>query len=193
MIDVTDMVDYNRTDDELEVFWLFSILVAGKNADIAGAAIAKLLRGKPPYMSPLKFLNMLRKEGTLEGYLKEHRTGQYTKMMRAIEDSANINLRTASVEELQEVYGVGMKTARMFVLFSRPKQKYAVLDVHILKWLRQVYGYEARIPSKTPTTLKEYLRLEEMFLQAVRAFFPGMSVADADLHLWSIISGRAEE
>ena len=88
------------------------------------------------------------------------------------------NLKNVSVEELESIKGIGSKTARFFVLHSRPKVRHAVLDTHILKWMGSL---GVNVPKATPPK-KKYKELEEKFLAL--ADERKMSVADLDLHIW---------
>ena len=105
--------------------------------------------------------------------------GQYTRIVNAFREVAKLpSLTTITVSELEMVRGIGPKTARFFVLHSRPNQQIAVLDTHILAWMRS-NGVNA--PKATPT-LKRYLVLEDYFLR--EAWSRGMSPADLDLAIW---------
>ena len=48
----TDITNYNRTDVELQTFWLFCVLVAGKNSDTTAKLVKKLLANRGD-MTPL--------------------------------------------------------------------------------------------------------------------------------------------
>ena len=88
-------------------------------------------------------------------------------------------LETATLEELEEIYGIGPKTSRFFLMHSRPNQRVAALDTHILKELN-AQGVPA--PKSTPAYGRKYKQLEQEFIRL--ADVAGMSVADYDLHIW---------
>jgi thermostable 8-oxoguanine DNA glycosylase len=46
-------------------------------------------------------------------------------------------------------------------MYSRPDQRYAALDTHILKWLRS-RGHD--VPKSTPSSKKKYKEIEQLFL-----------------------------
>jgi thermostable 8-oxoguanine DNA glycosylase len=71
-----------------------------------------------------------------------------------------INLQTCSPTELETIHGIGPKTARFFIIWTRPDARVAALDVHVLRWLKTL-GYDA--PSQTPSG-KRYVELEIAFL-----------------------------
>lgn len=179
------ITDFNRTDAQLELFWIFSIMVAGKNSDQTAKVISRLFRGRE--QAPFQYLR--ENENALRNTLVANRTGQYTRYERAIKESLNLNLRTASIEELESVFGVGPKTSRFFLLHTRGGE-YVVLDTHILKWLK---AQGMMVPDSTPTDKRKYAMFEKMALFVIKGAFPGLSLADADLLIWSSISGRLEE
>jgi endonuclease III len=90
-----------------------------------------------------------------------------------------------TIEELESVYGVGSKTARFFVLHSRPDANVACLDTHILKWLNEK-GYN--VPKSTPSK-KKYSEIEKLFLQ--EAIIHQMTPADLHLTIWKSYATKA--
>lgn len=88
-------------------------------------------------------------------------------------------------ERLEQVTGVGPKTARFFLVHSSENARYAVLDTHILKFLKELYP-EKDIPKSTPTSKKKYRELEYLFLREYdrHATVSGASLAEFDLNLW---------
>lgn len=186
-IDPVKITDFNRSDRELSLFWLFCIMVAGKNADQTAAKVAKLAASVPQDVDLFRWLAT---EPDLHNLLVAHRVGQYGRIKLAIEQSAELDLRTASVTQLQAVHGIGPKTARFFLLHSRPGVEVAVLDTHILRWMRERFGL-VDLPTSTPS-VTQYLRIEPVALNLMRATFPGLTIAEADLMIWATMSGRLE-
>jgi thermostable 8-oxoguanine DNA glycosylase len=84
------------------------------------------------------------------------------------------------VEELEKIPGLGLKTSRFFLLHSRKDQQVAVLDTHILRWMRS-RGWKA--PKATPP-LKKYKELEVAFL--MECVWSGMTPATLDLFIWKM-------
>lgn len=185
-IDPVKITDFNRSDRELELFWLFCICVAGKNADQTAAKVGALAAMVPQDASLFRWLAT---DDDLLLRLVACRMGQYARIQRAISESAALDLRTASVFELQAVHGVGPKTARFFILHSRPGAWVAVLDTHVLRWMRE--RFDVKTPKSTPSGA-QYLRLERVALDLIEANFPGLTVAEADLLIWATMSGRLE-
>jgi thermostable 8-oxoguanine DNA glycosylase len=63
-------------------------------------------------------------------------------------------------------------------MWSRPNENHAIIDTHILKWLK-AQGV-SNVPKATPTA-KNYTRLEQEFLSRVP---DGMTPAEFDLQIW---------
>jgi len=101
--------------------------------------------------------------------------------------SLDLNLRTCTLEDLLKIHGVGNKTARFFLLHTRAGCEYAVLDTHILKWMRN-RGED--VPKSTPTNSKVYRELEKRFRYLSRLAHPSLTDAQIDLLIWSEQSGR---
>jgi hypothetical protein len=186
MIDPLRVTDFDRSQEGLELFWVFCVVVAGKNADSMAEAVRRLLAARPPGQRPLAYLQSL--GPGLHDALVASRTGQYRRIAGALAGSFNLDLATAPIERLEQVHGVGPKTARYFVLHTRAGARVAVLDTHLLKWLRR-RGLPD-VPPHTPGSRKRYLELESRAIRAIGRAFPGMTLAEADLHIWATTSGR---
>jgi thermostable 8-oxoguanine DNA glycosylase len=189
MITPTQITKFDRTDTELQSFWLFGAFCAGKNSDYAAACLAKLLN-KIGDKTPFEYLRDLG-ETNIHNALVAARIGQYSRLTRFIMESLDLDLRTATLSDLTGVFGIGPKTARFFLVHSRSDASHAILDTHILKYLRE--KSDSIVETQTPTTKKRYEELEKMFLFFVYFDFPHMTVADIDLMLWMKYSGRLQE
>lgn len=158
---------------------IYSIIVAGKSASFAQDAIARLFRwGDPPFDTVRTWM----RKGCLMRKLKAARTGNYTKLSKALRQLVsleNLDLTQCSVSDLEDIHGIGPKTARFFVLWTQPGAQCAALDVHILRWLRSL-GYDA--PRQTPASRKRYHELERVFL--AEAAKRNISPADLDRKIW---------
>jgi len=187
MVDPTNFTNFNRTVSELEELLIFSICVAGKPAMRTAKAVANLLAYcDSASIAPFDIIRWLIKGNLLVAAMEAQGIGQYSRIGRALKESveANLDLRKCSVEDLESIHGIGPKTARMFILHTRPNQRIAALDTHILKFLKEK-GHD--VPKTTPSG-KRYLTLEQAFL--TEADKSGMTVADFDLHLWRKYSGN---
>ncbi len=188
MIDPVNITKFENTKEELEEVLLFWVLAAGKNAITASRCLDNFLK----YIYKLKGLenqpfNCIKKTGSdLPQIMRNHGIGCYNNKSKTFWQLANSNLdlRSCSVEDLEKIYGIGMKTSRCFIIHSRRDAQCAGLDVHLLHFLRDK-GYN--VPSQTPTK-KSYLEIEKIFLKIVRE--SGLSVAEYDLMVWREYSGR---
>ena len=186
MIQPTQVTNFNRTDDELQTFWIYSIVVAGKPSDWASRVVTKFLKNRK-HMTPFYYIASM--GYGLRNTLVANRVGQYNRITLALEQSLDLDLQTCTVEDLESIYGVGPKTARFFLLHTREDVECAVLDTHILAWMRS-FGIDT--PTATPNGEK-YADLEAIALRLMKSEFPGMSIADADLLIWSMMSGRVSD
>lgn len=186
-IDPKNITKFDRSQEELEFFWLFCILVAGKNADWASLKLLDLFRNKPEDQTPFEFLKTRLTD--LNNILVANKVGQYRRITKAIEQSISLDLKTATLDEFLEVFGVGPKTARFFILHTRKDAECAVLDTHILKWMRTIVHESIDVPTSTPP-VKEYEKWEKMATKMMQVWFKGISLAEADLMIWTQMSGR---
>jgi hypothetical protein len=120
--------------------------------------------------------------------LRAARTGNYRKLSRALPELARsgLDLRRCSVADLEALYGVGPKTARYFILHTRPDARVAALDTHVLKYLSTL-GHE--VPKSTPSSGRRYAELEKAFLAEADSL--GLSPAHLDLLVWTSYSKSA--
>jgi thermostable 8-oxoguanine DNA glycosylase len=192
-LDVRNITKLNRTKKELEEFLLLCLCVAGKTATIQEAKLRSFLnRLVVTVPAPKNNLDVtpfyrLRKlsEDQIRSLLEQVGMGQYTRITAAIKKavSMRLDLSKCPLEKLEEIPGLGRKTSRFFILHSRPNARVAVLDTHVLKYLKQ--NGVPNVPSSTPGSLGEYLRLEEAFLEIyekVKDEYP--TVAEFDLYIW---------
>lgn len=181
MIVPEKITNYNRTEAELEEFLMFAILVAGKTAKTQAKKLEQFLSNCPyAKYTPFQHLEYLVKTNTLTAEMMQYKLGQYKRLLIAFLGILRFkgNLKNVTIDELESISGIGSKTARFFVLHSRPDAKVAVLDTHILKWMSEK-GY--KVPKVTPTK-KKYGEIEKLFLQ--EAINHQLTPADLDLEIW---------
>jgi thermostable 8-oxoguanine DNA glycosylase len=191
MIDPRYITNFKRSEEELQEFLLFCVAVAGKNASVAAKAVNAITEN---IKSPVFWHYCSFPEDILED-CQVAKIGQYTKLHRAIDEIAQRLGRFRSASELQledllGIHGIGPKTARFFLLHTRPGIHVAVLDVHILRWMKD-RGLTKIV--STPQHPGVYIALERLWLNAIRSEFPGKSPAEADLLIWLTQSGRLQE
>lgn len=158
---------------------VYSVLVANKSAKFADTVMERLfvVIGEMPFEVIEKIIG----EARLSAWLRAAHTGRYRVLTKTFPALLNINLRTCGVQTLELVPGIGPKTARFFLLWTRPDIEVAALDRHILKWLRK-QGVDA--PIGTPQPGKTYQRLERIFIEEARK--RKISVRDLDYAVWSM-------
>lgn len=167
---------------EIERKLLYSVIVAGKSAVFAENALARFLSGADEE-TPFQYVRRLKESGRLYDTLKECRCGNYTKICQCFLEVVDVDVGNCSVADLEAIHGIGPKTARFFLLWTRPGVRFAALDTHVLKWLRKV-GYDA--PHSTPSGRK-YRELEVAFLQ--EADDMGLTPRELDWKIWSEYAG----
>lgn len=187
MITPKDITNFSRTTHELQSFFLFGLFCAGKNSDYASKCLSRLLSKDKD--EPFKILKNLGEIG-IHNALVASRIGQYSRLTKGIMQALDLDLATCSLDDLMNIHGVGPKTARFFLLHTRANYECAVLDTHILKFLRD---HQVDAPKNTPTNYKQYLDLEKKFIYLAKINFPSMALADIDLTLWMKYSGRLDE
>jgi thermostable 8-oxoguanine DNA glycosylase len=180
MIDAANITNYNQTTQELEEFITFWVFAAGKNGTRAANIVNKL--SNDVQGSLFKYL----KQCTLNNLVdicKYYGTGCHNIKARSIYElvHADLDLTTCSIKDLESIYGIGRKTSRCFMVHSRAEVEYACLDTHILKFLSR--EGVPNVPKSTPSTKKEYLRLEQEFLTLAKKY--GKLPAVLDLEIWN--------
>jgi thermostable 8-oxoguanine DNA glycosylase len=191
MIDPTDVTKFDRTDAELQEFWLFCLCVAGKTAVTQAKHLeAFLSAGRaefPNFQTPFQVVAVLEQCGMLLDSIKDAKLGQYNKLSRAFSQSLGTDLKTCTIADLEAIHGAGAKTARYFMLHTRANQRIACLDTHVIRHMRDL-GLTTQVG--TPGG-KKYAELEKEFLKLADA--SGMSVADFDLHIWNTYAKKAKD
>ena len=198
MITPTTITNFNRTEAELEEFLMFAILVAGKGAEQQAKKLDAFLKQQQfantisqehgNTWTPFDELELQIQNDYLDRNMRKYKLGQYNRIGKAFRGILKFkdNLKNVTIEQLESIKGIGSKTARFFVLHSRPDAQVGVLDTHILKWLTEK-GY--KVPKATPPK-KKYAEIEKLFLQ--EATFHLMSPADLDLAIWKSYATKAK-
>ena len=160
------ITDFNRSQADLELFAVFAVCVAGKKAQQTADKVNEHFRDvqtPTKQLTPFETIKSLIGANIFGGYLQHAKFGQYKRIYRALRDLAEsgIDLKTCTVEDLEAIHGIGPKTSRFIIMHSRPKQRLATLDTHILRWMRD-QGIET--PKATPQSKKLYKELEQKFL-----------------------------
>ena len=165
-----------------QYYLIYSILVAGKSAQFAETKAHKFLEGKVDTVSPFEFIKWLIEKNLLESHLLGCKTGCYTKLNKAFRGIVNLDALTCTLTDLEAIHGIGPKTSRFFMMWTRPDQRYAALDTHILKWLKYL-GYD--VPKSTPSGNK-YTEIQDIFLKEADA--RGRGPRELDYQIWEYCS-----
>ena len=130
MIDPNNVTNPARTAAELGEFLLFCVVVAGKNADQQSLKLERFLGGRRPFA----FIRASDRDGTLDGRLRDVRLGKYSLLGRSFRELARsgADLGSCGWEALTRFPGIGIKTAKFFILHSRAREMHGVLDTHVL-------------------------------------------------------------
>jgi thermostable 8-oxoguanine DNA glycosylase len=194
MVDAKYATKFDRNDNELEEFLIFCVCVANKDATRTAKSVHELLAYLQNFakvigfhtVSPLQSIilySIYHTGDNLRNLLYTYKiTPHVNKTIALLEVIAKkINPRTCTVEDLEAIKGIGSKTARYFLLHSRPGLRLAVLDTHILKWLRD---QGVNTPKSTPPKgSARYKELELTFLALADKL--GKSPAELDLAIWN--------
>ena len=187
MIDPECITNYNLSEKELQEHILFWVCAAGKNGRTAAKCLDNFLEEvEAHYWGPMKSIFIaVQKGGNLPFIMRDCGIGCYMSKARTFLELSlavgmkELDIRTCSAVDIEKIYGIGMKTSRCFILHSRKGARYAGLDTHLLKFLREL-GYN--VPKSTPTG-KKYLELEQIFLNYADKL--GKTPADLDLEIWN--------
>lgn len=173
---------FDRTTQELQENLLFCVVVAGKKASTQIKLLHLFLNGS---QSPFEYIKSLDSLGELTLKLRESRLGQYTRLASCFRElvSSDLDLSTCTVEDLENIHGIGPKTARFFISCNRKDARHAVIDTYILRFMRDVLCITA--PTTTPHG-NEYLRLEKIYLSLVDSL--NVNPAEFDLAIWNSYS-----
>lgn len=195
-IDPNNITTQNLDRFELEYYLIFWILVAGKKASTISKGYSKLCRtiieesnndgyrGNGGIFDRLRYLTF-GGNTWLVNKMKECGIGCYVNKSLAIMDLVNkdIDITTCSMDDLMTVKGIGPKTACCFLLHNRGETNIAGLDTHILKFLKAL-KYD--VPKSTPSSLKKYKEIQNMFLEVCK--LNRRTAAELDLLIWRIYS-----
>lgn len=187
MIDPRNIVRH-YTDPELEELLMFCILVAGKQSKATAIRLHNVLNflniSTGQYV--FSFLRQ-RSEKEIADILQLYGIGCFRQKAKTLSQASRrfcfncSNLRKASVEDLESIWGIGPKTSRFFRMCHNPMARHAALDTHILRYMRD-QGIDA--PRSTPKGRK-YIELEQKFLDLVPE---NKTPAEFDLEIWNTYS-----
>lgn len=189
LIDPIKITNYNQSKSQLELSILFWCFAAGHNAISTAKGINKFLTSlyqETQNNSPFNSIRSIPYWSNVVEALGNSGLGCWRKKSRTIWELvySELNLKTCSIEDLEEIYYIGPKTSRCFILHSREGVRVAGLDTHLLKYMKDM-GFV--VPKSTPQG-KKYKVLEQEFLKLCDEV--GKTPAEFDLELWLKYSNR---
>ena len=190
LVDPNNITKFDCTDHELQLVLLFWICAAGKKASTAARNLDRMLSyGSDRFGMDEPFKIIRRFGAELAESMRIHGIGCYNNKSRSMLDLADkdFDLKKCSVSDLESVHCIGPKTARCFLIHSRKDARFAGLDTHALKYMRE-QGFD--VPKSTPSG-KKYLDLEAKFLEM--ADRSGKTPAEFDLDIWRHYSSKASQ
>ena len=186
---------FDATPDQLEQFLIFSRMVANKRSSERAPKVEGLVRdlleqygGTSPFEALTKAAEA--GKGDIEQLVYKYGLAPYKDTIPFLYDLAQNppDLKNASAEDLQNLFGIGHATANFFKMHTDPTQSDKVkLDTHVLRWLRNYGGYPDA-PVATPPKGPIY----DKYADAVReiAAEHGTTPSNLDLAIWLRDSGN---
>ena len=182
MIDPHNITNFDRTAAELQEFALFAPAVAGKTAAQIARALDRFL-GESGACQPFARIRAYDQEGKLTDRIRDAKLGKWRTLTSCYRSLANsrLDLRSCALTELESIDGIGPKTSRFFVMHTRRDVRVAVLDTHVLSYLRSL-GHT--VPKATPQSSSSYERIEKLFIDHATKI-GRTDLAALDLEIWS--------
>ena len=186
--DFDSLYNTERNENQLIKFLLFGIFVAGKNSKVTAKRLDNLFYFAPTDIlkNPAQWLMDMGEE-RFKWVCKQSGLGCYNQRWKSVvslnEWLKTNSLQYASLGQILEIKGVGNKTARFFILFSRPYARFAVVDTHILKEINSIYGTDFTLTGSN----KQYKMLEMLWLDYIEPDTPPEQndfYARADFNGW---------
>ena len=208
MINPLEVKNYNRTESELEEFLLFCINVAGKKSSVEAPKLERFLVGlKDRYgdactdrHSPFSLLRYAYVNGTLLDLMKKYGISPYSQRYNSYvdlimsdvvreRDCRGRNLAAATLKDLLQIRGVGLKTSRFFLSNTQKDFDEPMLDTHIMSYLRDEGHKDA--PRTTPQNPKVYAKWAAIFSEKARQ--EQKSVRELDIQVWKKYSKTKQQ
>lgn len=160
-IDYNNITGPKKSVEDLLLFLLWCTVTPGKKSETITPAFNSIFTSVKPS-------DLLNRDGrSITAALRNASIGQYKRLSACWRTISQYKpygqFYKVDRDELTKIPGIGPKTASFFVLHSRPHSDIAVLDVHILRYLKRKFP-KYPVPEQTPQDLDEYKRLEAMFL-----------------------------
>lgn len=182
-IDPTTLNNVVESQWNIEEFAICAICVAASKATKIFSAIDSLLESiRIPNKTPFELIAQMSR-GQLCQLFKDYGIRFFNNKANYVKNliEAKLNLWNCSLDQLEDIKGIGPKTARYFLLYTRPELdgQIAVIDTHVLKYL-QYKGY--KVPKTTPASGGAYKRLENLFIKHKPKH---LNMRSWDLYIWN--------
>lgn len=190
MINPNDITNYHRTEGELQEFLLFCVMCAGKSSTVQAQKLEEFLAPcREAGLTPWEYIRGC-SDKVLMRNMKRAKIGKYKLLFDSFRSLSKMLLSRfindhptphSKRYNLTARPAVGIKTASLFLLHSIRDSRMAVLDTHLLKYLRKLYP-KARVPKASPQSMVRYMELEDMWLGY--CYRNGYDPATHDLDIW---------
>jgi thermostable 8-oxoguanine DNA glycosylase len=180
-LDPDNITRFDYSDDELQLNILFWIFAAGKNGHTAARCLNNFLSYWSKELGKTRPFEIIQEIENLPIELKNFGVGCFNNKAKTIKNliEKRFNLEKCSLGDLESVWGLGPKSVRCFLIHTRKNQKYAGLDRHVLRYLRNL-GYD--VPDHTPNRT-QYSKIEKIFLEHAEKI--GKTISELDLEIWT--------
>src|ERR1035437_6091464 len=126
MIDPFKITNFERSEEEAQEFLLFALSVAGKTAVVISKAVDNFLQmASQQYANqsekvygntlPFNLITLMKEDNTLEYFIKESKLGKHKVLTKGFSQLPKIDVKTATIDQLEEICGCGEKTSRFFL------------------------------------------------------------------------------
>jgi len=178
-------------------WWLFyGVVVSNKTAEFAQQRMEALFPMRPggswqtsPFNQVRDRMGMHTRRDLMMQWVALAKTGQYNRVEAAFRgivkmaDVSNDDPRAWDLDWLEEIPGIGPKTARWFFGLCHAEARVAAIDTHVLKFLAD-NGVPSARRKGTPPAGAIYRKLEAAFL--ARADSLGLRPTDLDTVVWAV-------
>jgi hypothetical protein len=209
LIDPNNITDFTRNRPALEELVLFATMVPTKPAHRTARLLETMLaNARLTYgdqLSPFDIVRLWIGSGCLGQVIRRYGVGQYTRIERCwrelVEREPIIGRRTGndpvvryvkqvdlrSVEQLEQIHGIGPKTARFIVLHSVAGARCIPVDTHWVKeLLERGYPIKVSVNERGQRVVSVNDRTHPIYEAYALAEVDrsGMSAAEYDLLIW---------
>lgn len=195
------ITDFGRSRAQLEEMTLFATMVPTKSAHRMARVLDRMLiNGRLSHsadMTPFDLVRVWLENGSLGDVLRSYAIGQYTRLERCWREltvltpcrpyldpdgvltyTKRVDLK--SVAALEQIHGIGPKTARFIVLHSVKGARCIPVDTH---WLKELASLGYPVSQDAAMNAPNHARYEQFALQEVDK--SGLTCAAKDLSVWT--------